>query len=139
MSIFSLQIKKDATTIIAKVQNATDLFLPMDSSNTSLEEVVPSFSACFEFKNPDSPSMNFLLEMRSSLAAPTFYEKIQELWTRTDRRDNAVPLEVFMARLDRYVLPTLSPRFADIFSVGRHGNSRSLLRTASTLVESIPK
>lgn len=53
--------------------------------------------------------MNFLLEMRSSPAAPTVYEEVQALWTRTDRRDNAVPLEIFMARLDRCVLPILSP------------------------------
>lgn len=98
--IRDLQIQKDATTIIAKVQKATDLFLPMDSSGISLEEVVPSFSACFDFKNPDSPPMTFTLELSSSYAAPTIYEKVQELWTRTDRRDNAVPLEAFMARLD---------------------------------------
>lgn len=109
MSTSSLQIKKDATTIIAKVQKATHLFLPMDSSNTSLEAVVPSFSACFEFKNLDTPPMNFLLEMRSSPAAPTVYEEVQALWTRTDRRDNAVPLEIFMARLDRYVVPIFFP------------------------------
>lgn len=99
----SLQIRKDATTIIAKIHNATNLFLPMDSSNTSLEEVVPSFSACFEFKDPDSPPLNFMLEMSSSPAAPTIYERVQELWTRANRRENAVPLEIFMARLDRYV------------------------------------
>lgn len=48
--------------------------------------------------------MNLTLELSSSPAAPSIYEKIQQLWTRTDRRDNAVPLEVFMARLDGYVL-----------------------------------
>ena len=96
----SLQVKKDATTIISKVQKATDLLLPMDSSNVSLEEAVPSFSACFEFKNPGSPPMNFTLEMSSSAAAPTIYEKVQELWTRADRRDNGILLEAFMARLD---------------------------------------
>lgn len=101
----SLQIKKDATTIMAKVKKATDLLLPMDSYSTSLEDVLPSFSATFEFKNPDSPPLNFTLEMSSSPAAPTVYEKVQELWTRADRRDNAVPLEIFMARLDRYDLP----------------------------------
>lgn len=107
MSKSSLQIQKDATTIINKVQNATDLFIPTENTSTSLEEVVPSFSACFEFKNPDSPPLNFMVEMESSAAAPTMYEKIQEVWTRTDRRDNAVPLEIFMARVARYVLPTL--------------------------------
>ncbi|CAD6569863.1 MAG: hypothetical protein ASARMPREDX12_003112 [Alectoria sarmentosa] len=98
--IRDLQIKKDATTILAKVQNATDLFLPVDSSIISLNEVVPSFSACFEFGNSDSPPMNLTLELSSSPAAPTIYEKVQELWTRMDRRDNAVPLEAFTARLD---------------------------------------
>lgn len=44
--------------------------------------------------------MNFTLELSSSPAAPTIYETVQELWTRTDRRDYAVPLEAFMARLD---------------------------------------
>lgn len=139
MSTSSLRIEKDATTIIAKVQKATHLFLPMDSSNTSIEEVVPSFSACFEFKNPDTPPMSFLLEMRSSPAAPTVYEEVQALWTRTDRRDNAVPLEIFMARLDRYVSSESFSCFADIFLVGRHGNFKPLPKTVSTLVESIPR
>ncbi len=103
----SLRIQKDAATIIAKVQKATDLFLPMNSSDTSLEAVVPSFSACFEFRNLDSP-MRFMLEMSSSSAASTIYEKIQELWTRMDRRDNAVPLEAIMARLDGYILRNMS-------------------------------
>ena len=100
----SLHIQKDATTIISKVQTATDLFIPMDNFSTSLEEVVPSFSACFEFSSPDSPPMNFTLELSSSPAASTIYEKVQELWTRTDRRDNAVPLEAFVVGLDRYVV-----------------------------------
>ena len=100
----SLQIQKDATTIIAKFQQADNLFLPIDSFSTSLVETVPSFSACFEFKNPDSIPMNFTLELSSSPAAPTIYEKVQELWTRTDRRDNAVPLELFQARIDGYDL-----------------------------------
>ncbi len=73
----------------------------MDVSNTALEEVVPSFSACFDFENLDRPPMKFMLELTSSPAAPTIYEKVQDLWTRSDRRDNAVPLEVFMARLER--------------------------------------
>lgn len=52
--------------------------------------------------------MNLTLELSSSPAAPTIYEKVQELWTRMDRRDNAVPLEAFMARLDGYILRRLS-------------------------------
>ena len=84
----------------------------MDSSIASLEEVVPSFSAAFEFQNPDSPQMDFMVELSSSPSAPTIYEKVLELWKRTDRRYNTVPLEVFMARLDRCVLPTLSALFA---------------------------
>ena len=137
MAMSSLQLKKDATTITTTIQNATELFLPIDSSNTSLEEVEPSFSACFEFKNPDSQSLNFTLEMRSSAAAPTIYEKVQELWTRTDRRDNAVPLEIFTARFDKYDFPTHSSCFTDFLSVGLRGKFKSLPRTVSTLVVSI--
>ena len=136
MAMSSLQLKKDATTITTAIQNATELFLPIDSSNTSLEEVEPSFSACFELKNPDSKSFNFMLEMRSSAAAPTIYEKVQELWTRTDRRDNAVPLEIFTARFDRYAFPNHFSRFTDIHSVELRGNFTSLPRTVSTLVAS---
>ena len=137
MAMSSMQLKKDATTITTAVQNATQLFLPIDSSNTSLEEVEPSFSASFQFENPDSKPLNFTLEMRSNAAAPTIHEKVQELWTRTDRRDNAVPLEMFTARLDRYAFPTRSSRFTDVLSVGLRGNFKSLPRTVSTLVVSI--
>ena len=137
MAMSSLQLKKDATTITTTVQNATELFLPIDSSNTSLEEVEPSFSACFQFENPDSQSFNFTLEMRSSAAAPTIYEKVQELWTRTDRPDNAVPLEIFTARFERYALETHSSRFTDTLSVGLRGKFKSLPRIASTQVVSI--
>ena len=103
ISIPSLQIKKDAATIIAKVQKATNRFLPIDSSITSLEDITPSFSACFEFRHPNSPPMSLTSEWSSSPYAPTIYTKVKEVWTRTDRRDNAVPLEAFMVRLDRYV------------------------------------
>ena len=85
---------------MAKVHKATDLFLPLTSGNISLEGIVPSFSAYFEFQNPNGPPTSFTLESKSSPAAPTIYETVQELWARTDRRDFAVPLEVFMARVD---------------------------------------
>ena len=106
ISSLSLQIRKDAATIIARVQEATDLFLPMSNSSTSLKEVTPSLSACFTFEEPDKRATDYILEMSSSPAAPTIYEKAQELWIRTGRRDNAVPLEVIMARLDGYVYLT---------------------------------
>lgn len=99
----SLRIKKDAATIIAKFQKATDLFLPIDTLTTSLEDITPSITACFEFRNPDSPPMSLTSEWCSSPFAPTVYTKVKEVWTKTDRRDNAVPLEAFMVRLDRYV------------------------------------
>lgn len=137
MAMSSLQLKKDATTITTTVQNATELFLPIDSSITSLEEVEPSFTAFFEFDNQESQPLNFTLEMRSSAAAPTIYEKVQELWTRTGRRNNAVALEIFTARFDRYALSTHSAHFTDILSVGLRGNFMSLPRTVSTLVVSI--
>lgn len=98
----------------------------MDSTNPSLEEVVPSFSACFDFENPESPPMTFTLELSSSHAAPTIYEKVQELWTRTDRRDNAVPLEAFMAKLDRYV-------FRNLFSTALLTSSQRRFLEASSL------
>ena len=85
---------------MAKVHKATDLFLPLSSGKISLEGTVPSFSAYFEFQNPNGPPMSFTLELKSSSAAPTIYETVQELWSRTDRRDFAVPLEVCMARID---------------------------------------
>ena len=85
---------------MAKVHKATDLFLPLTSGKISLEGNVPSFSAHFEFRNPNGPPMSFTLELKSSAAAPTMYETVEELWTRTDRRDFAVPLEAFMARVD---------------------------------------
>lgn len=136
-----LQVKKDATTIMAKVRKASDLFLPMDSSTTSLEEIVPSFSACFEFRNPNSPPTNLVLEWSSSPVTPTIYERFLETWTRMDHRDNAVPLEVFMARLDRYVLrylTSLLARFTEILLVeGLLGSFESLRKTVSTQVGSI--
>ena len=85
---------------MAKVHKATDLFLPLASGNISLEGIVPSFSAYFEFQNSNGPPTSFTLELKSSSAAPTMYEPVQELWARTDRRDFAVPLEVFMARVE---------------------------------------
>ena len=140
ISRYSLQIKKDATTIVAKIQAATDLFLPMNSSSTSLEEVTPSFSACFTFEEPDKRSTDFILELSSSPAAPTIYEKVQELWIRTGRRDNAVPLEVLMARLDRHVHPALFvTTFLTISLAALPGSLKSLLRTALTPVGSIPR
>ena len=140
ISRHSLQIRKDATTIIAEIQEATDLFLPMNSSSTSLDEVTPSFSACFTFEEPDKRSIDYILELSSSPAAPTIYEKVQELWIRTGRRDNAVPLEVLMARLDRYVHPNLFVSTSlTILLAALLGSFKSLLRTVLTPVESIPR
>ena len=85
---------------MAKVHKATNLLLPLTSGKNSPEGTVPSFTAKFEFQNPKGPPMSFTLELKSSPATPTIYETVQELWARTDRRDFAVPLEVFMARVD---------------------------------------
>ena len=85
---------------MAKVHKATDLFLPLTSGKISLEGIAPSFSAYFEFQSPNGPPLSFTIELKSSSAAPTMYETVQELWARTDRRDFAIPLEVFMARVD---------------------------------------
>lgn len=106
--VHSLQFKKDATTIMSAIHKATDLLQPVDSSTVSLQDVAPSFSACFDFDYSESPSLNFVVEMVSSAADPTIYDRAYAVWTRKDRRDNAVPLEAFTARVDGFV-PGLFP------------------------------
>lgn len=103
----SLYIEKDASAIMDYFHKADGIFQPLDNSIYTLEEVAPSFSARFEFQKDEEtnqPAIQLDVELNTS-GLDNLYEKTHALWTRIDRRDNAVPLSVFMVRLDRYFIP----------------------------------
>ena len=95
----SLQINKDAATVMSKIYEAKNLFLPVSNSIDKLIEVAPSFAARFTFQEPNKPTMLLDIEMNTA-SLDDIYERMQALWTRADRRDNTTLLDVFMAQLE---------------------------------------
>ncbi|KAK4693423.1 hypothetical protein P7C71_g3972, partial [Lecanoromycetidae sp. Uapishka_2] len=90
----------DTVTIMNQFYKADDIFQPLDNSTYSLKEVAPSFSARFQFQEVDQPAIQLDIELNTSGLDEALYEKTHALWTRVDRRDNAVPLSIFMVRLE---------------------------------------
>ena len=83
--------------------NSYNLFQPIDNTSTYLEETAATFSAHFTFEFFDKPSIQLEVEMANTSGDEGLYEKNYELWTKLDRSDNSVPLELFTIRLGRYV------------------------------------
>lgn len=99
--MFSLFNNEDAATVMDNLYKADHIFQPLNNSIYSLEEVAPSFSARFVFQNVDQPAIQLDVELNTSGLDEKLYEKTHALWSRVDRRDNAVPLSIYMVRLDR--------------------------------------
>ena len=88
-----------------RVNEAEDIFVPVDNSICTLAASAPSFSARFEFQKDEDknqPAVALDVEMRTKDSDEPFYEKTHSLWTRVDRHDNTVPLSIYMVRLEGY-------------------------------------
>ena len=98
--IRDLQVKKDAATIMRKVHGANGLLEPLNHSTFELEDVVPSFSACFTFQESDGPTYQLDVEYGPDPFDDRMHEKMHSIWTRADRRDNRTVLGVYKIQLD---------------------------------------
>jgi len=96
----SLYIQKDAAAIMDTFYGADGIFQPLSNSTFSLEEVAPTFSAQFDFQEVNQPAIQLNVELETSGLDGILYEKTHALWTRADRRDNSIPLGLFMIQLD---------------------------------------
>lgn len=95
-----LQVKTDATTIMRKVHNANGLFEPLNHSTFELEDVVPSFGACFKFQELNGANHQLDIGIAPGSLDDYVYEKTHSIWTRADRRDNNTLLGVYKIQLD---------------------------------------
>ena len=95
-----LQVKKDAATIMRKVHSANGLFEPLKHSTFELEDVVPSFGACFTFHESDRPTYQLDVGYDPDSFNVRMHEKTHSIWTRADRRDNRTVLGVYKIQLD---------------------------------------
>ena len=95
-----LQVKKDAATIMRKVHGATGLFEPLNHSTFELEDVVPSFAACFMFQESDGPTYQLDVGYVPDSFDDRMHEKAHSIWTRPDRRDNRTVHGVYKIQID---------------------------------------
>ena len=95
-----LQVKKDAATIMSKVHDANGLFEPLDHSTFELEDVVPSFSACFTFRESDGPTYQLDVGYDPDPFEDRMHNKTHSVWTKPDRRDNSTVLGVYKIQID---------------------------------------
>ena len=111
-----LQLKKDTATIMRKVYSANGLFEPHNHSTFELEDVVPSFGACFTFQELDGPIHQLEVGTGPGSFDGCFYEKTHSAWTRVDRRDISTLLGVYKIQLDggsSWMLHILKENMAD--------------------------
>ena len=106
-----------------KVYGADDLFEPLNHSIFKLEDVVPSFGACFTFQELNGPLYQLDVGISPGLFDDNVYEKTQSIWTKPDRRDTSTLLGVHKIQLDGYAsapvlqlnssTPILQPTYAN--------------------------
>ena len=85
-----------------KVYGANDLFEPLNHSTFELEEVIPSFGACFTFQELNGPIYQLDVGIGPGSLDDRVYEKTHSIWTRPDRRDNSTLLGVYRIQIDGY-------------------------------------
>ena len=95
-----LQVKKDAATITKKVHSANSLFKPLDNSTFELEDVVPSFSACFTFQESDGPTYQLDVGYDPDPFEDRMHNKTHSVWTKPDRCDNWTVLGIYNIQAD---------------------------------------
>ena len=95
-----LQVKKDVATIMRKVHGANGLFEPLDHSTFELEDVVPSFGACFTFEESDGRNYRLDVGFGPDSLDARMHAKTHSIWTKADRRDNSTVLGVYNIQID---------------------------------------
>lgn len=85
-----------------KVHGANGLFEPLNHSTFELEDVVPSFGACFIFQELNGPKYQLDVGIGPGSLDGRVYEKTHSIWTRADRRDTNTLLGVYKIQIDGY-------------------------------------
>ena len=90
-----------------KVYGANGLFEPLNHSTFVLEDVVPSFGACFTFQELNGPIYQLDVGIGPGSLDDRVYEKTHSIWTRADRRDTTL-LGVYKIQIDGYASAQVS-------------------------------
>lgn len=96
----SLRINTDASEILSRLYSLDTALKPLDSTSNSLDEVVQTYGARFEFNRFERPPVQLEIEMHSSAGEKELFEKTHVAWTRLDREDKFVPIDVSVLRLE---------------------------------------
>ncbi len=94
---FRLQAKGNADDLLTHICRATKLFLPVNVRAIELENVVPVYTACFEFDIAGTGKVRLEVDMGVPNVTED-YEVTFSQWTR--KADEVVPpLDVFNIRV----------------------------------------
>ena len=96
--IKDLCLHKNVFEMLPKVCPSNGLFEPLDSVTASLLEVAPMYGARFEINRFENTAVQLEVNMTSNVYEEDLYEKTHVLWTNLNRKDNSVPLDIFMIR-----------------------------------------
>ena len=94
-----LGICNDATAVMAKLHNATNLLMPGENKIEKLEDIIPVVSGRFVVNRVDKPSVQLEVAIDNTTTDGHFYEISRSQWTRGDQKDTQLPMDVFMIQL----------------------------------------
>lgn len=77
----SLNLAIDAQKIMDHCNRATDVLMPMDNCANGLKGITPVHTARFEFRLPETGSVNLEVEVNKSVGSE-LYEATRSIWTR---------------------------------------------------------
>ncbi|MCJ1405380.1 hypothetical protein MMC11_008608 [Xylographa trunciseda] len=100
IGILRLMTSEAAERLFARVALATELFVPMDSSTFNLEDVIPQYTAIFQFPLGKSEFLDLRKEISQMKSEHTENEITDTQWTR-DTRINISPLQLYKVPLQR--------------------------------------
>lgn len=97
-------MKTTADVLLATICKANGIFEPVDSVTTKLENVVPKYTALFEFNIPGTGKVRLEVGL-SKPGVDGLYETTNKVWTRINdnKVEAAEPMEAFMVRVQGYV------------------------------------
>ena len=76
------------------------MFQPISNSTPHMIDVNPCFSAYFECRERDKPTVRYQVDLLESEGESKIYDKMSETWSKMGRGDTVTPISIFMIRLD---------------------------------------
>ena len=96
----SLRLNRDASEILSDIYSLNSILKPLDGTTESLRDVVRIYGARFEINRFQKPPMQLEVEMHNSIGQNGLFEKRHLVWTRLDRKENVVPIDISMLQIE---------------------------------------